>query len=71
MIACPNCKSDKSFVVDSRPNEHGVRRRRECRVCNERYSTVEFVMKYERGGDRRNSNIDESAQRGVMPQAAL
>lgn len=40
---CPFCPSDDTRVVDSRVAEDGssIRRRRECPVCGERFSTVE------------------------------
>lgn len=42
---CPNCNSERSDVVDTRPNgEDGVHRwrRRKCRDCKERYTTYEI-----------------------------
>jgi len=44
-MRCPYCASDDDYVVDSRTADGGVavRRRRECRVCRERYSTYERV----------------------------
>ncbi len=40
---CPYCNSDDTRVIDSRVVEDGsaVRRRRECEVCNKRFSTYE------------------------------
>ena len=40
---CPFCNSDESKVVDSRDSESGdaIRRRRECLVCEHRYTTYE------------------------------
>ena len=44
-MRCPYCDADDDHVVDSRTAEAGaaIRRRRECRVCGERYSTFERV----------------------------
>lgn len=44
-MRCPFCTSDESKVVDSRDSEAGdsVRRRRECLVCERRYTTYERV----------------------------
>ena len=42
---CPFCTSDESKVVDSRDSESGdaIRRRRECLVCERRYTTYERI----------------------------
>jgi transcriptional repressor NrdR len=42
-MRCPFCSADETRVVDSRLSEDGdsVRRRRECEVCGERFTTFE------------------------------
>src|SRR5258706_10964405 len=42
-MRCPFCSADETRVVDSRLSEDGdsVRRRRECEVCSERFTTFE------------------------------
>lgn len=42
-MKCPFCQADDDRVIDSRSNEDGsaIRRRRECAVCNGRYTTYE------------------------------
>ena len=41
-MLCPFCKHDKSKVLDtSHDNRGGVRRRRECKSCSQRFSTYE------------------------------
>jgi len=44
-LRCPFCNSDESRVVDSRDSEAGdaIRRRRECLVCERRYTTYERI----------------------------
>jgi len=44
-MRCPFCSSDESKVVDSRDSESGdaIRRRRECLVCDRRYTTYERI----------------------------
>ena len=44
-VRCPFCSADDDKVVDSRPADDGaaVRRRRECLVCNRRFTTYERV----------------------------
>lgn len=42
-MRCPFCLADETSVIDSRLTEDGdcVRRRRECEVCGERFTTFE------------------------------
>lgn len=42
-MRCPNCGSEESKVVDSRPSEgnDAIRRRRECSRCGFRFTTYE------------------------------
>jgi len=44
-MKCPNCGSSESKVIDSRPVEEGnsIRRRRECLVCQKRFTTFEVL----------------------------
>ena len=44
-MKCPFCGDTESKVVDSRHNEDGlsIRRRRECLVCQRRFTTYEIV----------------------------
>ena len=45
-MKCPSCHKEDSKVVDSRSIKGGesIRRRRECNVCNFRYTTYEYVL---------------------------
>jgi transcriptional repressor NrdR len=40
---CPFCSTDDTKVTDSRPDNGGIRRRRECLACSQRFSTIERV----------------------------
>ncbi len=40
---CPFCGHDDTKVTDSRPEPDGIRRRRECLKCGQRFTTVERV----------------------------
>jgi len=40
-MRCPFCGFQDSRVIDSRDSEEGVRRRRECASCGERFTTYE------------------------------
>jgi transcriptional repressor NrdR len=42
-MKCPYCGFAESKVIDSRPNEESIRRRRECLSCQRRFTTYEFV----------------------------
>lgn len=44
-MKCPSCGHQEDRVVDSRPAEEGsaIRRRRECLVCKQRFTTYEKV----------------------------
>jgi transcriptional repressor NrdR len=43
-MKCPYCSSEDSKVVDSRDTTDGVRRRRECIKCQERFTTYERLQ---------------------------
>lgn len=42
-MRCPYCGYEESKVVDSRPTEERIRRRRECLSCEKRFTTYEVV----------------------------
>ena len=44
-MRCPFCSSTQSRVVDTREVGDGIRRRRECQSCTQRYTTYEHVAK--------------------------
>jgi transcriptional repressor NrdR len=48
-VNCPFCGFDEDRVVDSRSvrEGRGVRRRRECSSCKERFTTYEYIEKVE------------------------
>jgi transcriptional repressor NrdR len=41
---CPYCGFEDTKVIDSRDSEEGIRRRRECLACGERFTTFERVQ---------------------------
>lgn len=43
-MRCPYCHFRDSKVTDSRANDDGIRRRRQCISCGERFTTVEAVQ---------------------------
>lgn len=44
-MKCPYCGFDDSKVVDSRPADEKIRRRRECIKCHARFTTYEVIEK--------------------------
>lgn len=44
-MTCPIC-GGKTHMVDTRPTEDSVKRRRECVECKHRFSTVEIDADY-------------------------
>lgn len=42
-MKCPECGYEDSKVIDSRPAEYKIRRRRECLSCKCRFTTYEMV----------------------------
>lgn len=42
-MKCPECGHDDSKVIDSRPTDGKIRRRRECLSCKCRFTTYEIV----------------------------
>ena len=41
---CPFCKSNNTSVIDSRDTYDGIRRRRQCENCGQRFTTYERLM---------------------------
>ncbi|MBQ4424434.1 MAG: transcriptional repressor NrdR [Lachnospiraceae bacterium] len=42
-MKCPYCGAEDTKVTDSRPSENTIRRRRQCIVCDKRFTTYERV----------------------------
>ena len=55
-MQCPHCGHGKHRVIDSRDREETIRRRRQCLVCEQRFTTYEHVapglLVVKRGGNR-------------------
>lgn len=43
-MKCIRCKSEDTSVVDSRVIENQVKRRRECKKCGKRFTTIEVAV---------------------------
>ena len=39
-MKCPFCNAADTKVIDSRPAESSIRRRRQCEVCGKRFTDV-------------------------------
>ena len=44
-MKCPYCKKKDTKVIDTREVGEGIRRRRECKICQQRFTTYERVAK--------------------------
>ena len=42
-MKCPYCREHGSRVIDTRPSGERIRRRRQCSVCERRFTTYEYV----------------------------
>ena len=42
-MRCPFCGAEDSRVIDSRPAENAIRRRRQCESCGKRFTTYEKI----------------------------
>jgi transcriptional repressor NrdR len=64
-MKCPSCGSTSTHVIDTvREPNGGIRRRRECKECGKRFSTVERIVEtmplvVKRGGRRETFNRDK------------
>lgn len=64
-MKCPACGSGSTHVIDTmREPAGGIRRRRECKSCGKRFSTVERIVEtmplvVKRGGRRETFNRDK------------
>ena len=71
-MRCPSCYSEQTRVIDSRLGDHGesVRRRRECRDCEHRFTTFERVFlehpRVVKSDGRRESWNGEKLRRGIL-----
>jgi len=41
---CPKCGHAKSAVLNSRPKQKWIKRRRACKVCDSRWNTIEVAI---------------------------
>ena len=65
-MVCPYCNKQETNVVDSRKNNEGIRRRRECSNCNLRFTTYEkadiSLIVQKRSGDVEEFNYEKLYQ---------
>ncbi|XJS11322.1 transcriptional regulator NrdR [Aerococcaceae bacterium WGS1372] len=72
-MECPKCHSQSLKVVDSRPTDDTIRRRRECLNCGYRFNTHERIeqtplLVVKRDGTREEFNRDKLL-RGIVRSA--
>ncbi len=42
-MRCPYCNAEDTRVIDSRPADNTIRRRRQCEACGKRFTTYEKI----------------------------
>ena len=73
-MKCPFCSGTDSKVLDSRPNEDKseIRRRRECNLCQRRFTTyerIEYISLYVIKKDNTREYYDRSKIEGGISRA--
>ena len=72
-MKCPYCERS-SKVIDSRPMQDGIRRRRECTACGRRFTTHERLAPIEvrvtKAGDRGSENFQPDKIRHAVERVA-
>lgn len=61
-IPCPKCGA-RTRCTDSRPCEQGIRRRRMCRKCSERFTTLEVIVGVDGRSDMPDLFVERVTQR--------
>ena len=58
---CPYCSHEDTAVLESRglPNSDGIRRRRECKKCNKRFTTHEKVVNLDLKVIKKDGRLEE------------
>ena len=64
---CPECKAD-SEVSETRERPYGIRRRRKCKACGHRWSTVEIPV--EELDKVSNASLDAEEVRDALTRLA-
>jgi len=71
---CPHCGYSDSKVTDSRVVENGIRRRRECQRCSDRFTTYERIqtstLMVTKGDDRREEFDRDKLLSGIRKACA-
>jgi transcriptional repressor NrdR len=82
-MKCPHCEHDSTRVIDSRSTEAGIRRRRRCERCDERFTTYEqiqraIVMVAKKDGRREEfqreklkAGLNVAARKRPLPAASI
>ena len=69
-MKCPFCGHDSSRVIDSRPAEDAIRRRRQCEKCGKRFTTYEkletFPLMVIKKDDKRDPYDRSKVEAGIL-----
>jgi transcriptional repressor NrdR len=80
---CPSCGENATRIVESRASEAGISRRRQCRACDDRFNTYEYIqsaaiMVVKRDGRREEfqreklrRSIHVCARKRPLPEGAI
>ena len=65
-MRCQHCGNDDTKVLDTRHNDQGVRRRRQCKRCGARFSTVERLLTTSLSVVKRDGRTEEFSREKLM-----
>ena len=65
-MKCPHCGSGSSRVVDTTRSAKGVRRRRTCKLCGKRFSTLEQVVPTTPVVVKRDGQLEEFSREKLL-----
>lgn len=65
---CPYCLNCDTAVLESRglPGEEGIRRRRECKKCNKRFTTHEKVVNIDLKVIKKNGKVEQYSREKLL-----
>ena len=66
-MICPFCKFPESKVIDSRPKDDRIKRRRECNRCGARFTTFEIIEKPMLMVEKRSGSYEEFNRNKLIP----
>ena len=65
-MKCPYCDNPRTRVIDTTRNSRGIRRRRECKSCGRRFSTLERAILTTPLGEKKDGQREEFNQEKLL-----